>query len=88
MPTPSELFHNLSEATKASVQMFKEKGILLAREATVNERIDTCLSCEHLINTLGVNRCNLCGCGLILKVRLAASSCPISKWSVEKIADN
>jgi len=43
-----------------------------------NERYAMCKVCEHY--TLGI--CSLCGCILSLKTKLAASQCPLEKWTM------
>ena len=80
-PTFKEMFVNLSGAALDTFNTLKDKGVIFADEKTFNTRADICSACPHIINTMGINRCNLCGCGLMLKVRLTSSSCPINKWS-------
>jgi hypothetical protein len=79
-PSVREMFVNLTDALAASYDTLKQKGVLFADEGTFQKRIDVCMGCPHLMSTVGVNRCSICGCGLLLKVRLATSSCPINKW--------
>jgi hypothetical protein len=81
-PSIREMFLNLSESTKASYDMYKEKGILLASTETVSARIDTCSKCEFIMSTMGIVRCKICGCGLMMKVRLAPKGCPKNFWLV------
>ncbi len=45
-------------------------------ELLANERAKVCGTCEHNIN----NKCKLCGCFLILKVRSKQTNCPANKW--------
>lgn len=41
------------------------------------KRYDICKSCE---NFTVVKTCKLCGCFMPLKVTIAGSSCPATKW--------
>ena len=54
-------------------------GIDPATPETMKARWAICSKCEH--NDLG--RCNLCGCGVSEKLRLASQSCPIMLWVAE-----
>jgi hypothetical protein len=42
----------------------------------LNERLETCSSCEYLLN----KRCLKCGCYIEVKTRLGTSKCPVGKW--------
>ena len=42
------------------------------------QRIDTCNTCEHLIEETG--RCGLCGCWVEGKAKWATTDCPDSRW--------
>jgi glycosyltransferase involved in cell wall biosynthesis len=45
------------------------------------KRIEVCNSCEHKDETLGVNRCKVCGCALKAKVfSPVLGACPEGKW--------
>lgn len=59
-------------------------GVVLASNETINKRWDICYDCEHLlkepVSEIIPYRCKLCGCGMKMKVRFAASQCPIKKW--------
>ncbi len=52
---------------------------LMARDATVQERLAHCEPCEH--NKMGI--CKRCGCIIKGKVRFANQRCPIGLWSRE-----
>jgi len=79
-PNAREMFGNLSETAINSFKLLKDKGIFLATDEVVEQRKNTCLSCENLISTAGINRCRACGCGLLLKIKLAGACCPLKKW--------
>lgn len=89
-PTLTQMLLNLSETAADSIKLYKEKGVFFAPKDVVHARIDICAACPHTTHTMGVWRCQVCGCGLTLKLRMAASSCPIGKWrpmSHEKIME-
>ena len=44
-------------------------------------RLEICKKCDHFNNNL----CSLCGCYMQGKTKMAAASCPISKWKAEKL---
>ncbi len=75
MPTVREMFFNLMGAAKDSYDMGVKMGIVLADAETSTKRIDTCLACPHFITEPGPARCGICGCGMKVKVRLAAARC-------------
>ena len=79
-PNAREMFENLSETARDSFKLLRNKGIFLATDEVVEQRINTCLSCENLFSTAGINRCKVCGCGLLLKIRMAGAACPLKKW--------
>ena len=79
-PSIREMFINLTEAAVETVAMLKEKGVVFADDVTIDKRIAICQECPHLVSTIKINRCGVCGCGLALKMRLASSMCPIGKW--------
>ena len=44
-------------------------------------RINECLNCVYITgNTQKTYRCKLCKCFIQLKIKTAASKCPINKW--------
>jgi hypothetical protein len=45
-------------------------------EQLAKERADICGKCEYNKN----NKCSLCGCFLVLKVRSKKTNCPANKW--------
>jgi hypothetical protein len=64
--------------------IFKKEHI----EEIANERLQTCMSCEHIDKTgskcavPGTQPCcALCGCSLAFKTRSLSSKCDIDNWS-------
>lgn len=47
-------------------------------ESTRNDRLEICLSCEHLMHT--TQQCKKCGCFVQAKTWLPSQRCPINKW--------
>lgn len=43
------------------------------------ERFNICVGCEHFIKMTA--QCKKCGCFMAVKTKLAASACPVGKWS-------
>jgi hypothetical protein len=81
MPTTKEMFFNLTGTAADAYKMLIDRGILLTDEETMYKRIDICVACPHYITQNVVqNKCEICGCGMKMKVRVAAASCPIKKW--------
>lgn len=59
-------------------------GIGIADAATIEARRAICRACEHAMpckhNVARKCTCNLCGCRLAHKTRLAREKCPEGKW--------
>lgn len=56
-------------------------GIDAADAETAKRREAVCGACEHVTLTAGVlRRCEICGCALAAKVKIAGEKCPIGKW--------
>lgn len=47
-------------------------------DATKEQRLSICKSCEYLFDA--TQQCRKCGCFVHAKTALANSGCPISKW--------
>ena len=54
---------------------------MIADQSTVVERLFHCGQCEHKKGSGFMARCNLCGCFIEAKTRLASQSCPVGRWS-------
>jgi hypothetical protein len=57
-------------------------GLDRCDDATLAHRRATCAACDQMRD----GRCNLCGCLLAAKQRLAGERCPIGKWVAVTIA--
>lgn len=56
---------------------------MIANKEVAFERASICNSCPELFKPTWT--CKKCGCFMKIKVRVAASECPLGKWSaVEK----
>lgn len=53
----------------------KTKKVLAAKNI-VEDRIKTCKGCEQL----KLNRCQACGCYIVVKAGMDAEKCPEGKW--------
>jgi len=83
------------EALRNRLNELSEKAKYVAEAASVefekiklpeeqrNERLDTCLKCEHLFKP--TTSCKLCGCFMKAKTYIPSQSCPINKWPAIKI---
>lgn len=60
-------------------------GVDLARPATIEARRMLCRACPHAKpckrNPQRKCTCELCGCLLTHKTRLASEACPVGKWA-------
>lgn len=45
-------------------------------------RISICKACEHFDGS----RCDICGCFMIVKAKMAVAECPVGKWSAGQTA--
>lgn len=72
------MFINLTGAALDSYNMLRERGIIFADKETATKRIDACLACPHFITEPLPARCGICGCGMKVKVRIAAARCPLN----------
>jgi len=78
MPTIRDMFINLSGTAIDAYNMLRARGVIFADKETSIKRIDACISCPHFITDPGPARCGVCGCGMKMKVRIAASRCPLN----------
>lgn len=56
-----------------------------ASEELYDERLEICMSCEHLVSL--TKQCSLCKCFMVQKTKLANASCPVGKWYGVKIGE-
>ena len=75
---PISLLFNLGETAVDVLKEYKNRGLLLSDEETLNNRMVICLDCKSFNKESA--RCNLCGCFMKIKVRLESAKCPIGKW--------
>ena len=47
---------------------------------SAKERIEICKVCPYAKKTLGMLRCGLCGCVMVIKTRVLKAKCPAGKW--------
>ena len=47
-------------------------------EELAQQRMDTCSTCEHLIQM--TKQCKKCGCFMPMKTKLKDATCPVGKW--------
>ena len=52
-------------------------GFKLEEEQTAEARFAICKACPELLNE---KQCNLCGCFMKTKTKIAGASCPLAKW--------
>lgn len=75
---PVKMLFNLTETVANSIKLAVQKGVILASDNKIKERINICTNCENLDKQQA--RCNLCGCYMNTKVRFEAAKCPANKW--------
>lgn len=59
------------------LKKFAAAGAPHVTKAEYEDRIKTCLGCEHLLRN---KRCGLCGCVIELKAAWATADCPDGRW--------
>ena len=79
------LFQMLKTFTKDTAKFIKAGNPIVTKEDYA-ERLDTCISCEHVQKKH--MRCGLCGCMLQFKAKMQTADCPDkpSRWK-EQILD-
>lgn len=51
---------------------------MFTTDERAEERLTICAKCDKFSD---VGLCNECGCVMVVKVKVATSSCPLGKWS-------
>ncbi len=51
---------------------------VIASRSTVKERLEICSNCDKFDTE--TKRCTVCGCFMMVKANLEASTCPDEKW--------
>ena len=78
LPSNMQMMKNLSSSLKnASKALIKGEKVSLSK-GEAEARMKICMSCEEYIKE--ENRCNLCGCYMRVKTKIATEKCPIRKW--------
>ena len=78
MPNLIKMALNLGKEVVNVATNAAATGKTLAEDKVITERREICNKCEHLLKE--DMRCNLCGCYLIFKTKIAAAKCPKGKW--------
>ena len=80
-PTLSSMAASLGRAAIDTAKRVVSGQKPLATDEVVTERKETCLACLNWNprGYGGTGKCEACGCSA-LKLTLAASKCPLSKW--------
>lgn len=78
VPSNFQMAKNLISTAKNIATRMVTDGGVLASGIEIDERNAICSRCSFLVSA--ENKCKLCGCNLSVKVRFAASKCPISNW--------
>lgn len=77
-PTLLKMLRNFSRDLKK----FAAAGAPHVTKAEYENRVETCLGCEHLQRN---KRCGLCGCVIEVKAAWATADCPDGRWSKKRI---
>ncbi|BAZ21905.1 hypothetical protein NIES4073_27860 [Kalymmatonema gypsitolerans NIES-4073] len=51
---------------------------VIASRSSVKERLEICATCDKF--DAAAKRCTVCGCFMMVKANLEASTCPDGKW--------
>ena len=88
LPSKYEMYLNLTDAFKQTLEGLVKNGELLAPEEVAKQRLEICFSCDKFIaqpeGSPMPYRCGVCGCGMKVKSRIAVMKCPINKWGPYK----
>lgn len=84
LPSKMEMALNLTDSVKEILKKAVTAGQVLVSEDVARKRLEVCLGCDKFIaqpeGSVIPYRCSVCGCGMKVKSRLAAMSCPLNKW--------
>lgn len=73
---------NSSDATEFEIAKYlgeAPEGFTVSDQVASN-RHSICNQCPEKVETLGIEKCNVCNCIIKLKVKLTHTNCPIDKW--------
>lgn len=76
MPKSPTLLRMVTNFAK-DLAKFTKAGAPVVDRFEYEDRVSTCLSCEHLKNK---KRCGLCGCVVEVKAAWATAECPDGRW--------
>ena len=73
---------NPSEATEFEIAKYlgEAPAGFTVSDQVASSRNSICNTCPEKVETLGVDKCNICNCIIKLKVKLTHTNCPINKW--------
>jgi hypothetical protein len=69
---------SLSKTISNTASAITNKEKIISDKLEANRRLQLCNACPNLIKESG--RCDICGCFVSLKVKIAHEECPIEKW--------
>lgn len=88
-PTPRTLPETSDAPKRKTIAQKIQSGIIgnakavlhidRASDDTINQRWEICSKCEHYKHWM----CDLCGCIVSQKIKIASEECPIKKWLKE-----
>ena len=77
-PSGLQMAKNLSSSILNATKALTKGEKIRSSKGEAAERMKICAGCEHYIKE--ENRCNLCGCFLNVKTKVATERCPVGKW--------
>lgn len=77
--------NKFAEINAAKNTFTKMVGSKFVSDEVSSQRTTICQSCDKLFKP--TNQCRLCGCFIFTKTKLAASHCPINKWTIEIVQE-
>lgn len=77
-PTLAKMLKNFTK----DLAKFAKAGAPHVDRFEYEDRVKTCLSCEHLLRN---KRCGLCGCVIEVKAAWATADCPDGRWKAKPL---
>lgn len=73
---------NSSDATDYEIDRYlgEAPAGFTVSDQIAEDRRSICNQCPEKVETLGIEKCNVCNCIIRLKVKLNHTNCPIDKW--------
>jgi mannose/cellobiose epimerase-like protein (N-acyl-D-glucosamine 2-epimerase family) len=75
-PSALEMVSNAAKALGRVVKAAATGEPIRVSPDERDRRWAQCMTCENLVD----DRCKLCGCSFLAKIKLATERCPIGKW--------